>query len=157
MAWEKIGEHEIGFGMFHKPTLYGEAEVAAAAADAADGADAVVTADGNSDVDVTVEGDETPAINVEIPVSEDTGDVEKVEVAVQYAEKCSRYAESLIESLEAGATAVIQDGQVQVGATDIMPESEEKADGEVTLGDMNEERIEPEATIPESDKATMDD
>lgn len=156
MAWEKIGEHEIGFGMFHKPTLYGEAEVASAT-EAADGADAVVTADGNSDVDVTVEGDEAPAINVEIPVSEDTGDVEKVEVAVQYAEQCSKYAESLIESLEAGATAVIQDGTVQVGATEIMPESEEKADGEVTLGDMNEERIEPEATVPESDKATMDD
>lgn len=154
MAWEKIGEHSIGFDMFHKPKLYGEAEVAA---DAADGADAVVTADGNSDVDVTVEGDEAPAINVEIPVTEDTGEIEKVEVAVQYAEKCSRYAESLIESLEAGATAVIQDGQVQVGATEIMPESEEKADGEVTLGDMNENRIEPEATVIESDNATMDD
>ena len=146
MAWEKIGEHSIGFDMFHKPKLYGEAEVA----DAADGADAVVTADGNSDVDVTVEGDEAPAINVEIPVTEDTGEIEKVEVAVQYAEKCSRYAESLIESLEAGATAVIQDGQVQV-------ESEEKSDGEVTLGDMNENRIEPEATVIESDNATMDD
>lgn len=154
MAWEKIGEHSIGFDMFHKPKLYGEAEVAA---DAADGADAVVTADGNSDVDVTVEGDEAPAINVEIPVTEDTGDIEKVEVAVQYAEKCSRYAESLIESLEAGATAVIQDGQVQVGVTEIMPESEEKSDGEVTLGDMNENRIEPEATVIESDNATMDD
>lgn len=154
MAWEKIGEHAIGFGMFHKPTLYGEADVAA---DAADGADAVVTADGNADVDVTVEGDEAPAINVEIPVTDDTGDIEKVEVAVQYAEKCSRYAESLIESLEAGATAVIEDGQVKVGSTDIMPESENKADGEVTLGDMNEERIEPEATVIESDKATMDD
>ena len=154
MAWEKIGEHSIGFDMFHKPKLYGEAEVAA---DAADGADAVVTADGNSDVDVTVEGDEAPAINVEIPVTEDTGEIEKVEVAVQYAEKCSRYAESLIESLEAGATAVIRDGQVQVGATEIMPESEEKSDGEVTLGDMNENRIEPEATVIESDNATMDD
>lgn len=155
MAWEKIGEHSIGFDMFHKPKLYGEAEVAADGA--ADGADAVVTADGNSDVDVTVEGDEAPAINVEIPVTEDTGEIEKVEVAVQYAEKCSRYAESLIESLEAGATAVIQDGQVQVGATEIMPESEEKSDGEVTLGDMNENRIEPEATVIESDNATMDD
>jgi hypothetical protein len=154
MAWEKIGEHSIGFDMFHKPKLYGEADVAA---EATDGADAVVTADGNADVDVTVEGDEAPAINVEIPVTEDTGDIEKVEVAVQYAEKCSRYAESLIESLEAGATAVIQDGQVQVGATDIMPESEEKSDGEVTLGDMNENRIEPEATVIESDNATMDD
>jgi hypothetical protein len=154
MAWEKIGEHSIGFDMFHKPKLYGEAEVAA---DAADGADAVVAADGNSDVDVTVEGDEAPAINVEIPVTEDTGEIEKVEVAVQYAEKCSRYAESLIESLEAGATAVIQDGQVQVGATEIMPESEEKSDGEVTLGDMNENRIEPEATVIESDNVTMDD
>ena len=154
MAWEKIGEHSIGFDMFHKPKLYGEAEVAA---DAADGADAVVTGDGNSDVDVTGEGDEAPAINVEIPVTEDTGEIEKVEVAVQYAEKCSRYAESLIESLEAGATAVIQDGQVQVGATEIMPESEEKSDGEVTLGDMNENRIEPEATVIESDNATMDD
>lgn len=154
MAWEKIGEHAIGFGMFHKPTLYGEADVAA---DAADGADAVVTADGNADVDVTVEGDEAPAINVEIPVTEDTGDIEKVEVAVQYAEKCSKYAESLIESLEAGASAVIEDGQVKVGSTEIMPESENKADGEVTLGDMNEERIEPEATIIESDNATMDD
>ena len=154
MAWEKIGEHSIGFDMFHKPKLYGEAEVAA---DVADGADAVVTADGNADVDVTVEGDEAPAINVEIPVTEDTGEIEKVEVAVQYAEKCSRYAESLIESLEAGATAVIQDGQVQVGATEIMPESEEKSDGEVTLGDMNENRIEPEATVIESDNATMDD
>lgn len=154
MAWEKIGEHSIGFGMFHKPTLYGEADVAA---DAADGADAVVTADGNADVDVTVEGDEAPAINVEIPVTEDTGDIEKVEVAVQYAEKCSKYAESLIESLEAGASAVIEDGQVKVGSTEIMPESENKADGEVTLGDMNEERIEPEATIIESDNATMDD
>lgn len=154
MAWEKIGEHSIGFDMFHKPKLYGEAEVAA---DAADGADAVVTADGNSDVDVTVEGDEAPAINVEIPVTEDTGEIEKVEVAVQYAEKCSRYAESLIESLEAGASAVIEDGQVKVGSTEIMPESENKADGEVTLGDMNEERIEPEATVIESDNATMDD
>lgn len=154
MAWEKIGEHSIGFDMFHKPKLYGEAEVAA---DAADGADAVVTADGNADVGVTVEGDEAPSINVEIPVTEDTGEIEKVEVAVQYAEKCSRYAESLIESLEAGATAVIQDGQVQVGATEIMPESEEKSDGEVTLGDMNENRIEPEATVIESDNATMDD
>ena len=154
MAWEKIGEHSIGFDMFHKPTLYGEADVAA---DAADGADAVVTADGNADVDVTVEGDEAPAINVEIPVTEDTGDIEKVEVAVQYAEKCSKYAESLIESLEAGASAVIEDGQVKVGSTEIMPESENKADGEVTLGDMNEERIEPEATIIESDNATMDD
>lgn len=132
MAWEKIGEHSIGFDMFHKPKLYGEAEV-------------------------TVEGDEAPAINVEMHVTEDTGDIEKVKVAVQYAEKCSRYAESLIESLEAGATAVIQDGQVQVGATDIMPESEEKSDGEVTLGDMNENRIEPEATVIESDNATMND
>ena len=38
-----------------------------------------------------------------------------------------------------------------------MPESEEKSDGEVTLGDMNENRIEPEATVIESDNATMDD
>ena len=38
-----------------------------------------------------------------------------------------------------------------------MPETENKADGEVTLGDMNEERIEPEQTIIDSDHATMDD
>lgn len=157
MAWEKIGKDTVDFGMFHKPKLYGEAEVAAATTEAAEGADTVIAADGSADVDVKVEGDEVPAINVEIPVSEDTGDVEKVEVAVQYAEKCTRYAESLTEALEAGAAGAIEDGQVKVGATDVMPESENKADGEVSLGDMNEERIEPEAAVIESDKATMND
>ena len=63
----------------------------------------------------------------------------------------------MIDELEAGAGAVIDGDSIKVGATEIMPETENKADGEVTLGDMNEERIEPEQTIIDSDHATMDD
>ena len=72
-------------------------------------------------------------------------------------DKATKFHESLIDQLEAGAGAVIEGDSIKVGATDIMPETENKADGEVTLGDMNEERIEPEQTIIDSDHATMED
>lgn len=111
----------------------------------------VETADGG---EITAPVDTNPSLEVEVPVEEGKT-VENVEITVEYAEKCAmkaaRYAESVIDALEAGAAAVIEDGGMKVGTVDVLPESENKAEGEVTLGDMNSERIIPEETAKTDD------
>lgn len=160
--YQKIGKDGVDFSLFNKPNIYGESEVVPA--NTLDDAQTVsIEATDDANVNVDADAPEVPAITVDIPVEPGSDTVESVNVEVQYAEAMKtitngvKHCESLIDELEAGAGAVIEGDSIKVGATDIMPETENKADGEVTLGDMNEERIEPEQTIIDSDHATMDD
>lgn len=160
--YQKIGKDGVDFSLFNKPNIYGESEVAPA--DTLDDAQTVsIEASDTAEVNVDADAPEVPSITVDIPVEPGSDTVESVNVEVEYAEalnkidKATKFHESLIDELEAGAGAVIDGDSIKVGATEIMPETENKADGEVTLGDMNEERIEPEQTIIDSDHATMDD
>ena len=160
--YQKIGKDGVDFSLFEKPNIYGESEVAPA--ETLDDAQTVsIEASDDANVNVDADAPEVPSITVDIPVEPGSDTVEGVNVEVEYAEalgkidKATKFHESLIEQLEAGAGAVIEGDSIKVGATDIMPETENKADGEVTLGDMNEERIEPEQTIIDSDHATMED
>lgn len=160
--YQKIGKDGVDFSLFNKPNIYGESEVAPA--ETLDDAQTVsIEAGDTAEVNVDADAPEVPSITVDIPVEPGEDQVESVNVEVQYAEamkaidKGVKHCESLIDTLEAGAGAVIEGDSIKVGAVDIMPETENKADGEVTLGDMNEERIEPEQTIVDSDHATMDD
>ena len=160
--YQKIGKDRVDFSLFDKPNIYGESEVAPA--DTLDDAQTVsIEASDTAEVNVDADAPKVPSITVDIPVEPGSDTVESVNVEVEYAEalnkidKATKFHESLIDELEAGAGAVIEGDSIKVGATDIMPETENKADGEVTLGDMNEERIEPEQTIIDSDHATMDD
>lgn len=158
--YQKIGKDGVDFSLFEKPNIYGESEVAPA--DTLDDAQ-TVSIEASDDANVDADAPEVPSITVDIPVEPGSDTVEGVNVEVEYAEalgkidKATKFHESLIDQLEAGAGAVIEGDSIKVGATDIMPETENKADGEVTLGDMNEERIEPEQTIIDSDHATMED
>ena len=160
--YQKIGKDGVDFSLFDKPNIYGESEVAPA--ETLDDAQTVsIEASDDANVNVDADAPEVPSITVDIPVEPGSDTVEGVNVEVEYAEalskidKATKFHESLIDQLEAGAGAVIEGDSIKVGATDIMPETENKADGEVTLGDMNEERIEPEQTIIDSDHATMED
>lgn len=160
--YQKIGKDGVDFSLFDKPSIYAESEVAPA--DTLDDAQTVsIEASDTAEVNVDADAPEVPSITVDIPVEPGSDTVESVNVEVEYAEalnkidKATKFHESLIDELEAGAGAVIEGDSIKVGATEIMPETENKSDGEVTLGDMNEERIEPEQTIIDSDKATMDD
>ena len=160
--YQKIGKDGVDFSLFEKPNIYGESEVASA--DTLDDAQTVsIEASDDANVNVDADAPEVPSITVDIPVEPGSDTVEGVNVEVEYAEalgkidKATKFHESLIDQLEAGAGAVIEGDSIKVGATDIMPETENKADGEVTLGDMNEERIETEQTIIDSDHATMED
>ena len=160
--YQKIGKDGVDFSLFNKPSIYAEAEVAPAET-LEDAQTVTVEASDEAEVHVDAEAPEVPTVTVEVPVEPGEDQVEAVNVEVQYAEamksidKGIKHCESLIETLEAGASAVVEDGAAKVGAVEIMPESENKADGEVTLGEMNEERIEPDATLIESDNATMND
>lgn len=160
--YQKIGKDGVDFSLFDKPNIYRESEVGPA--ETLDDAQTVsIEAGDTAEVNVDADAPEVPSITVDIPVEPGSDTVESVNVEVEYAEalgkidKATKFHESLIDQLEAGAGAVIEGDSIKVGATDIMPETENKADGEVTLGDMNEERIEPEQTIIDSDHATMDD
>ena len=151
--YQKIGKDGVDFSLFNKPNIYGESEVAPA--ETLDDAQTVsIEASDTAEVNVDADAPEVPSITVDIPVEPGSDTVESVNVEVEYAEalgkidKATKFHESLIDQLG---------DSIKVGATDIMPETENKADGEVTLGDMNEERIEPEQTIIDSDHATMDD
>lgn len=117
-----------------------------------EGGEVTVETAGGGEITAPVET--TPNVEVEVPVEEGKT-VENVEVTVEYAEKCAmqatKYAEGMIDALEAGATAVIEDGGMKVGTVEVLPESENKAEGEVTLGDMNSERVVPEVTTKTDD------
>lgn len=142
----KLNDFDKLFGSAH--AMFAEADTSAPEVTVADEEVKIETEDGTV---VTTEADQ-PSVEIEVPVA--GGDkIENVEVAVQYAEKCTRYAENMIDALEAGANAVIEDGEVKIGAVELVPEADNKSEGEVTLGEMNSERIITEETVIETDPA----
>lgn len=137
----------------------GETPVEVTATDVPVDGDAVVVAPVDGDGVVAVPT-EAPSVEMEIPTTGDN--VEKVEVNIEYAEavrRANKYCEDasgMIDALEAGASAVVEDGSVKIGAVETLPESENTTDGIVGLGDMNSDRIIPEVTAKDDDGSFED-
>lgn len=162
---EKIGSHHIGFDMFATPKMKLYAEGDAGSIDNVE-----VKVDGNGDATVAVDGaegdtaevtvaaqGEAPKVELELPTDPEAGQIENIEVAIEYAEKCAKYVESLTDAIEAGAAVVVDgtNGTLNVGPVEVMPESENKADGVVSFADMNEERIDTGDQTAQTDDGTF--
>lgn len=143
---KKLNDFDRLFGSAR--SMFAEADTSAPEVTVSDEEVKIETEDGT----VVTTDAEQPSVEIEVPVA-DGEQIENVEVAVKYAEKCSRYAESMIDALEAGANAIIEDGEVKIGAVELVPEANNKSEGEVSLGDMNSERIITEETTTEPDPA----